>query len=350
MNTSVCFVYPWATFGGCERILLNRVMAFKEHLPDLRVDFLFLSDGGGLKDFQAALKAYQLTEVARTVTALDGSYDLVSLIDCPQFLDEIAGRQQKYIVECHTAYTNNRKYLAQLRTSETIIVTPSQHFSAQIRREFSLSGERVRELRNFVPWDLPSATQFQRIQLPEWGARPILFFGRMDHLKDPIALLDAFCLLNKQHRDEYLLLLCGPQTTEIDISQALSARKLLDSTVVLPPIPFPSAQALLQAVANRGGLFVSPSQGESFGLSAAEAICTPLPVVLSDIEAHQALVAPYQAQFTYPQGNPKALAERIHHLARHQEASHAALLTLRQQFSAESFMYDWQSLLKHLET
>lgn len=48
MKIRVCFIYPWATFGGVERVLLNRALAFKRHLPEIMVDFYFLRDAGGL--------------------------------------------------------------------------------------------------------------------------------------------------------------------------------------------------------------------------------------------------------------------------------------------------------------
>ena len=42
MQTRVCFIYPWATFGGVERVLLNRVLAFKHYLPEISVDIYFI--------------------------------------------------------------------------------------------------------------------------------------------------------------------------------------------------------------------------------------------------------------------------------------------------------------------
>ncbi len=348
MSTNICFIYPWATFGGCERILLNRVIAFKAYLPDIHVDFLFLSDGGGLKNFQAALMSYGLTDAASVVTTLEKKYDLVSLVDCPQYLGKLEASRQTYIVECHTAYPENRKYLSQLDKNRVTIVTPSRYFRSLVLSEFGFSEKRVRELRNFVPWDIAPIRPLPEITLPAWRPKPILFFGRMDRLKDPVSLLDAFYILEKQSKGEFLLLLCGPQSTEIDIAQEVSARKLVGSTVQLPPVPFFSANALMQAVNLRGGIFVSPSRGESFGLSAAEAMCVLLPVALSDIEPHRALVDRYHEQFTYLQGNASSLARRIQYLADNRKESTDALLVLRQRLSAEAFVQDWQSLIKYL--
>lgn len=347
MSTNICFIYPWATFGGCERVLLNRVMAFKAYLPDIHIDFLFLHDGGGLKAFQAALGSYGLTDIAKTVSALESQYDLISLIDCPQYLEKLKSSRQKYIVECHTAYPENRKYLAQLGRNSVRIVTPSHHFSSLVMNEFGFSKDRVFVLRNFVPWDIPQAHALPEITLPAWRPKPVLFFGRLDSLKDPVSLLDAFCILEKQCKGEFMLLFCGPQSTEIDITKEISARKLIGSIVQLPPVPFISASALMQAVSVREGIFVSPSRGESFGLSAAEAICALLPVALSDIDAHKILVGQYHDLFTYSQGSANSLARQIRYLADYRKESVKVLLELRQNFSAETFLQDWHYLIEN---
>ena len=50
---------------------------------------------------------------------------------------------------------------------------------------------------------------------------------------------------------------------------------------------------------------------ESFGLSAAEAISSLVPVVLSNIKTHIELVKGYEKNLTYPLGDNRSLSERI---------------------------------------
>src|SRR5690606_21413276 len=126
-------------------------------------------------------------------------------------------------------------------------------------------------------------------KLPEWHRRPVIFFGRMDKLKDPITLLDAF-EASTRLKSECQLILCGPQSTEIDIQKELVHRQLVGETVVLPPIPFHRTMDFLSAVSAEQGIFVSPSRGESFGLSAAESIACKVPPVLSSLDAHKDLL------------------------------------------------------------
>lgn len=116
MPIKACFVYPWATFGGIERVLLNRAIAFKS-LADNRVemDVCFLRNAGALKAFEQAITAYKLEKQVRIVASLDGrQYDVISLIDCPQAFFLCKTRNLSYVVECHTTYPEGRAYLKKL--------------------------------------------------------------------------------------------------------------------------------------------------------------------------------------------------------------------------------------------
>lgn len=345
MKIRVAFVYPWATFGGCERILLNRALAFKNYHPETLVDFYFLNDSGGLASFSSALSRYELNATTSIVSSLDRDYDLISLIDCPQAINLCV--KQRYIVECHTSYAENRRYLGELPLSCQQVVTPSPSFSSVIQKEFPSISIPISELRNFVPWDINPVPHLHNY-LPHWCRKPILFFGRLDLLKDPLSLLDAFKLLERRRKGEFLLLFCGPRTPEIDIDKEISKRSLDECSVVLPPIPFASAEALLYSVANAGGLLVSPSKGESFGLSVAEAISSLVPVVLSDIKAHRELVRGYESTFTYPSNNTEQLSLRIESVFDNYKNVHNALENIRPNFSASTFIEDWKNLLGKL--
>jgi len=348
MQIKVCFVYPWATFGGCERVFINRALAFKQYLPETTVDFYFMQDAGGLSAFSSALKEYQLNGSASLVDSLDREYDLISLVDCPQAIDVCSKKAAPYIVECHTPYEENRKYLFDLPEKCKFIVTPSMSFSKLVKNEFPSLADSVVVLRNFVPWDISLSRANSNIELPAWSRKPILFFARMDKLKDPISLLDAFEVLEKRRKKEFMLLFCGPLSPEINVHKEISKRKLDGVSVVLPPIPFASAEALMNAVASAGGVFVSPSRGESFGLSAAEAISSVMPVALSDINEHADLVGNHKALFTYPLGDREALTDRIEYLFDHYADARNAAMQARNAFSAKSFIEDWISLLDRM--
>jgi glycosyltransferase involved in cell wall biosynthesis len=349
MQIRVCFIYPWATFGGVERILLNRALALKYYLPEIKIDFYFMHDFGGLAPLAAAINQFGLTTNSSIVSALNRDYDIIFVIDCPQAIELCAKQSKRYVVECHTSYVENRTYLANLPNSCERVITPSSFFSDLIRNEFPRLPALVTELRNFVPWDIHLEELVPDNCLPPWSRKPILFFGRLDRLKDPLSLLDAFRMLEHRRSGEFMLLFCGPKSSEINLEDEIAERSLEDLSVVLPPIPFVSAGLLLNSVSRSGGIFVSPSKGESFGLSAAEAISSLVPVVLSDIEAHVNLVRGYEPFFTYPIGDSKQLSERIEAVFDHYTDACNAVSLARNAYSAMSFIEDWKRLVHELD-
>lgn len=348
MQIRICFVYPWATFGGCERVLINRALAFKQYFPEMLIDFYFMHDSGGGHAFRLALKKYELEDTTSIVTSLDRNYDLVSLIDCPQAIELCQSRSQRYIVECHTGYKNNREYLHKLPPCCEQVIVPSLSFKTLIENEVLSLPTSVSLLRNFVPWDINSFEFSQKISLPEWKRKPILFFGRLDHLKDPLSILNAFQLLESRRKGEFMLLICGPKTPEIDIEKELLIRSLDNISLVLPPVSFTSSRALLNSIANSGGIFVSPSQNESFGLSAAEALSSNIPVALSDIKAHLDLVSGHESILTYPLGDTEKFSKCIENLFDHYDVVREAVTTIRNTFSTEVFLEDWKKLMEKL--
>jgi len=198
MVSRVCFVYPWATLGGVERMFLNRLMAFQQAVPYLQVDLLFLQDSGGAEPLRSALKRQGID--ARVLVlpdfAEDACYDLVFCVDCPQAFAMCERRGFRYVAECHTSYLENRKYLRQLPAACERIVVPAVLFGERLRAELSeRTAPSIVTLRNFIPWDMERArADFRR---PGWVRTPLLFFGRMDRYKNSLMLLDVLVLLER---------------------------------------------------------------------------------------------------------------------------------------------------------
>lgn len=349
MSFKLCFVYPWATLGGVERVLLNRLVAFNGVRPLIEVDLMFLHDSGGAEPLRHSLKKWGVN--ARVIVAPDfapeTAYDLVFCIDCPQAFELCERRNFRFLVECHTSYIYNRKYLQNLPASCEIVVTPSSLFSDRIKGELCISSTlEVVELSNFVPWDVIHDRGSQHP--PGWVGIPILFFGRMDTHKDPLALLDAFCIIERMRPGIFFCILCGPQSAEIDILKEVRMRSLISKVLVLPPLPFSATNSLLEMVKRSGGVFISPSKGESFGLSAAEAICAGLPVILSDIEEHCALVQGHESKFIYQLGSKHSLSEKIINVFDNYLVSSNAVLEIRERLSSRAFLENWNALLMKL--
>jgi glycosyltransferase involved in cell wall biosynthesis len=109
---------------------------------------------------------------------------------------------------------------------------------------------------------------------------------------------------------------------------------------VLPPVPFENSHALMQMLRRKKAVFVSTSKGESFGLSAAEAMTAGLPVILSDIPPHAALVS-NRAKFLYPLGNARELARKMAAFEEQYDELSSECSELSRGFSEEVFWDDW---------
>lgn len=330
-------------------MLLNRLMSFHGAALPADVDIMFLHDSGGAQPLRNALQALGIDAQVLVKTDFDPEvfYDMVFCIDCPQAFALCERRGFRFVAECHTSYLENRKYLRNLPSACELIVTPSVLFGDRIRGELQdVCRLEVFDLTNFVPWDIAGDVEMR--ESPGWKKQPILFFGRMDRHKDPLALLDAFAAMEKKQPDRFFCILCGPQSAEIDILHEIRERKLLANVLLLPPLSFNSTNILLDLVRRKNGVFVSPSKGESFGLSAAEAICAGLPVVLSDIEEHTELVRGYQDRLTYQLGNTQSLGARIEEVFDDYETASQAVLEVRERFSSVVFLENWNALLKRL--
>jgi hypothetical protein len=119
---------------------------------------------------------------------------------------------------------------------------------------------------------------------------------------------------------------------------------LLDRTFLRERIEFDSVPSLIRMVREHRGVFVSPSKGESFGLSAAEFICGCVPVLLSSIAEHKDLVN-HDERFLYPLGDVNTAALKLNDLLDRWDEASAAMQACSSKFRSDSFIACWQQFL-----
>lgn len=341
MFKRVAYVYKWATMGGVERVLLNRAEAFKAQNSDALMSVNFLHDSGGRLPFEDYIKRRGLMNHIRVVDCLEhDNFDVVVSIDTPEVLDNLPRNFDRLAFECHTHYENNRRYLKTIPGTVRWVAVPSETFRKTVERENGDFGGKLCLLRNFLPEVDPPRLS---IKAPAWTKRPVVYVGRIDHHKNLTELMDALVIYRERYGDDLLLVVIGPVADEVDMRRELAQRELSGRTVMYPPAAFDRVAAFLEMVRERGGIFVSCSQGETFALSAAEAIAARIPPVLSNIDAHRHLVDGLDDHL-YPLGFPDALAERIFKLSVDYDASSSKLIALRDRFGSATFVSDWNAL------
>jgi len=337
------YVYHSASFGGVERVLLNRAEAFRRHNVPCRISVYFRDDCGALPKIRDYIGRNALERHIRIVESIDASlYDYVVCVDTPEVL-RLGIPLEKVIVECHTTYQNGLLYLVNLPDRIRHIFVPSHNAELAIADRFPHLRNKLRVVRNFIP---------TRSSNPEtdvnWKRRPLLYLGRINKHKNYQEVLDIFQCYRSAYADDLFLMLVGPVDDTEDLGAELARRNIADRTVVLAPVPFDAVWQVLATVRQQRGVFVSSSTAESFGLSAAEALSAGLPVILSGIGAHVNLVAG-SLEYLYPLGDPEAGAGKLSQIL--QDYDNAALdaASFGKQFSEDNFLEDWQNILTILD-
>ncbi len=349
MRTKICFIYPWATLGGVERVLINRAKAFAASSLNIEMSVYFLHDSGGLKGFRATIEKEGLNDYCKVVNEMAGDYDFIIPIDSEEGIQIALKSASRILLECHTSYKENRNYLRKINPRCEAIIVPSEEFKSEITAELDKNIKRIHVLNNFIPWDLDLKNDDKSFSLPNWTGVPILYLGRIDELKNYRELLKAMQIAQKKQPNKFLPIFCGPVSHNIKIIQDLKNADLFGHSLYLPAVPFGSVTPLLKAVANKNGIFVSPSKAESFGLSAAEAISCGLPPLLSNIKPHIRLVKPHEKAFTYVLGDPKSLVDQLNWLVDNYNTSVSLTKELRSNFSSANFIKEWEKLILSLD-
>ncbi len=310
MQVIITYIYQWATIGGVERVILNRALALK-FLGNQNYKFkvLYLEDGGGLEAFKKFIDLYDLSKVIVKVDILNKNLlddnSLYSVIDTPKGIEILNKYNKPYFVECHTPYIENRQYLKYL-DSDILVTVPSKHFREIVVNE-------APHIRNVFVLMTPIHIQkpHKEIKFPKYRGRLLAYIGRMDELKNFIYILDAFeQLVYDFHKHNFHLLLVGPYSKKYNIYEELIKRKILNKTILIPPVGFDKIDDLLEALEKENAIVISASKGESFGMSVAETILHDVLILLSDITAHQYLVKNNQ-KFLFKLDNSADLATKI---------------------------------------
>ena len=341
MPHKICFAYYWATSGGVERVFLNRAEALLRQYPNIEIELYFYGDLGGVVLIERYSQARNLSDRLSVVRKFDPSrYQVVFAVDTPQLPADCPAVIDKMIMECHTPYAENRTYLREWQDRLKTLIVPSRGFVDVVEAECPGLRGKIKVVRNFVP-HLPPMDR--PLSLPAWRAPLFLYFSRIDELKNFVEFVEGISSARRYLRQEPLGIVCGQMLPGFPVQEVMEKNQVRGSIAILPPVPFDASHLLMQMLRQRKAVFVSPSKGESFGLSAAEAMTAGLPVILSDIPPHAALVS-NRTKFLYPLGDVRELAMKMAAVTERYDELAAECVELAREFSEEAFLADWERL------
>ncbi len=341
----VLIIYQFCTFGGVERVILNRAKALKKYGQNVHISVCYLRDYGALRSFQEYIQLNSLTEqifaflMDNTILSDLGNYDLILNIDTPQLFEDTRNAKNLFI-ECHTPYIQNRQYLKDLPPNVCGVLVPSLAFKNILLGEFS-NLPPITVLHN------PVSEEFFSIPLETntiYHKRPLAYMARLDDLKN---YAEAFNIFEKFSQDENVMFAVVGKATSVSqrrVITLLREKGIIGKTFIRNEIDFSAVPDFINLVKSHRGIFVSPSLGESFGLSVAEFMSAGTPVILSEIEAHRELVNGDE-RFLYKIGDVISARDKIMDILADWEGNSTLISSYAQKFSAETFYFSWQEFV-----
>jgi glycosyltransferase involved in cell wall biosynthesis len=304
----VLFVYKYLTLGGVEAVLRARL----DGLPALGIDARawFFHDLGGRSLFHDLHDRVCLGTPEEAVAwARAEGFDLVCAIDSEEVLPALAAAgEPRWLLECHSGYVENLDYLARLGGAPpAVVLVPSAEQRRLVMERIGNSAP-VRVVLNPVARELLGEPE----PFPAPPPRPVVaWIGRLDELKNWRGFLDIGAHVVSALPNVELWIAGriqdpgGPDA----LLAAARQREVLGRLRWLDGLQHAHMRALLDAVRDSGGVVVSTSRRESFGLTVAEAMARACAVVVPEQPPFTELVG--WPQSLYPPGNWEGAAERI---------------------------------------
>ena len=247
-----------------------------ETLHEMGVDAFawFLSDYGGRDIFDGLEGRIFIGHEAMSLSHLS-EFDVISSIDTEEIIPLLRDLppSTKVIFEAHSPYFENLEYLKSREFRNLNIpriLVPSQ-YQKQVVTRFGISEQIVGVVPN------PLGRQFfSTFQEGAQNKKPIiLWVGRLDHLKNWKGFLDILRVM-KAKEITFESIMVGDSTDHIQIShevyREIKKRSISDRIRWFSSLPYKTMARMYDLVRESGGLVLSTSRNESFGMTLAEAM------------------------------------------------------------------------------
>lgn len=224
-------------------------------------------------------------------------------------------------------------------------VTAVSHFlREETIRAFGCAGHNVEMIPNFVDPDLHDRSRYGRVLGPEIPADvPVLMhlsnFRPVKRVRD---IIKIFARVRQSMPATLVMVGDGPDR--------VFAEEEARSLGVERDVHFYGRINAIAPLLANADLFLLPSQTESFGLSALEALATGVPVVASDTGGLPEVVTDGVTGALHPVGDVEAMAasavELLSDRDRWQKASDAAARDARERYSLDAVVSQYEALYK----
>jgi glycosyltransferase involved in cell wall biosynthesis len=311
----VLFVYKYLTLGGVEAVLRARLDGLAA--SGIEAHAWFFHDYGGRSIFRGREDRLHVGSPGECLRfARAEGFDLLGTIDSEEVLPGFAGggrERPRLIVECHSAYLANIEYLRGLGDCRPAAVfTPSE---AQRRLALERVGEGI-DVR-VVPNPLRREFVVEPESFPAPPPRPVVaWIGRLDDHKNWQGFLEIAGALNQRGVGCEAWIIGRPVEDDgaARLREKARGEGVLGRLRWFGALPHGRIPTFLDAVRDSGGVVVSTSRGESFGLTIAEAMARRCAVAAPDHSAFPEFVLPGRTGSLFPPGSAESAADRVQEL------------------------------------
>jgi D-inositol-3-phosphate glycosyltransferase len=258
--------------------------------------------------------------IARTQEEREGEYRIEG--------EKQVLRRADRIVVATLAELTQLRFLYKADASKMVVIPPG----VDVSRFYPIPADEARTYIGLKPDD-----------------RMILFVGRIEPLKGVDTLLEAMsCLQLKEKKRVHLAIIGGepdadPETMTAEMARLMNLCEVLglDQSVVFLG---KRDQDKLPYYYSAAEVVVMPSQYESFGMVALEAMACGTPVVASEVGGLAYLVRDGETGFTIPAEEPETLCDKLSWLLTEDELRQK----MGSQAAAHAQDYAWEKIAKQI--
>lgn len=309
----VLYLYRYGILGGVSTQLVNRMKYLKNFCEP---HFGFLKDYGIKSSFGNYPFVYffeNIESLANLISA--NSFDIIIAIDTNEVYEAILKSRFKGIVinEVHTTYEQGlRKFQDLIGNVEMdAVITPSQYLKQRILSQFmSKSSIPIYVVENCLD------NKLFNYQYPESipGKKIILWVGKLDAHKNWPSFLSIAQSIRLLRQDCEFWLVGGytaPKKVSEYLLNMVDSLGLSDCFKWIPRVEYNKMPELYSLTAASGGVYVSTSQNESFGMTITESLACGCPIVAPRVGAIPEILNDKLSYYLYEPDNEEQCVEKI---------------------------------------
>ncbi|MBW4080774.1 glycosyltransferase family 4 protein [Paenibacillus sp. S150] len=303
----ILYFYKFCILGGVTTQLANRLKFLRGRAE---VHFAFLGDYGGTSAFEGYGHVRILgtpEELKSYIQAHD--FDIIITIDTYELYEALGPAEDNKLIihEVHTTYEEPLQKLAESQGSLPYhyVITPSEYMK-NLLKGIGIPG--AFHINNCLDTDL-----FRYEPSPGKWPPTILWVGKLDQHKNWESFMNIAGRLNAQ-RPDLQFMLVGGYTAPEEIKSMLQERadKLgLRHFKWIPKAGYEEMRHYYSMAAESGGVYVSTTRNESFGMTVLEAMACRCPVVVPDVGALPELLSDNLSVSLYESGKEEEGVERV---------------------------------------